>query len=341
MTNFDYAVLIGRFQPFHLGHEKLFRHAAAIARHVIIIMGSHNSPVSIRNPWDCQTREKFVRLSLPDTDPSDYIISFIPDSAYNFNDWLIRVQKQVASITGKDSSIAIVGHFKDDSSYYLSYFPQWSLEILPTQASGISSTSVREACFEGSISNIKDMVAPGVYDELSRWINTENFRELLEEYRFIKDFRKKWENVPSAPTFVTAETVLVAQGHVLIIKRKTNPGKGRYSLPGGFVRQDETMKQTALRELKSSTSIGTDYKELSGSIKMSRVFDHPTRDPRGRVITHAFMIELAVRTLPEIAARDIADEVIWCPLYRLEELESNFFEDHAQIIRFFVNRMTS
>ena len=341
MTDFDYAVLIGRFQPFHLGHEKLFRHAAAIARHIIIIMGSHNCPESIRNPCDSCTREKFIRLSLPDVDSSVYTISFIADSAYNFNDWLIRVQKQVASIADKDSRITIVGHFKDDTSYYLSYFPQWSLEILPTQVSGVSSTSIREACFEGAISTIKDVVAPEVYNELSKWITTVNFRELLEEYRFIKNFRNKWKDLPSAPTFVTAETVLFALGHVLLIKRKIYPGKGRYSLPGGFVRQEETVEQTALRELIASTGIRTDYKELSGSIKMSRVFDHPTRDLRGRVITHAFMIELAVKTLPEIEARDVADEVIWCPLYRLEELESNFFGDHAQIIRVFVNRMIS
>jgi bifunctional NMN adenylyltransferase/nudix hydrolase len=339
VTDFDCAVLIGRFQPFHLGHEKLFRHAASIARHVIIIMGSHNCPVSIRNPWDSHTREKFIRLSLPDIDISDYTISFIADSAYDFNDWLIRVRKRVASIAGEDSRIAVVGHFKDDTSYYLSYFPQWNLEILPTQACGISSTSIREACFEGSISTIKAMVAPGVYDELNKWITTGDFRELLEEYRFIKDFRSKWKDMPSAPAFVTAETVLVALGHVLIIKRKIHPGKGRYSLPGGFVRQDETIEQAALRELKSIIGIETGYEELSGSIKMSQVFDHPARDLRGRVITHAFMIELAVRTLPEVKAGDIADEVIWCPLNRLEELESNFFGDHAQIIRFFINRM--
>jgi len=341
VTDFDYAVLIGRFQPFHLGHEKLFRHAASIAGHVIIIIGSHNCPVNIRNPWDSCTREKFIRLSLPDVDPSNYTVSFIADSAYNFNDWLIRVLKLVESITGKNSRIAIVGHFKDDTSYYLSYFPQWRLEILPDQAGGLSSTYIREACFEGAISTIKDVVASGVYEELKRWITTDKFRELLEEYRFIKDFRSKWKELPSSPVFVTAETVLVALGHVLLIKRKNNPGKGRYSLPGGFVRQDETIEHTALRELKNSTSIGTDQKELSGSIKMSRVFDHPTRDLRGRVITHAFLIELAVNTLPEIAACDIADEVLWCPLYRLEELESNFFSDHVQIIRFFVNRMTS
>ncbi len=338
-TDFDYAVLIGRFQPFHLGHEKLFRHAASIAKHIIIVMGSHNSPVSLRNPWNCLTRENFVRLSLSNVDSSNYTFCFVADSAYNFNDWLIRVQKQVTSITGKDATIAIVGHFKDETSFYLSYFPQWNLEHLPTQANGVSSTTIRKACFEGCIATIKNLVSPAVYDELNKWINTAHFRDLLEEYRFVQDFRQKWNNVPFTPTFVTAETVLVALGHVLIIKRKSNPGKGRYSLPGGFISQDETIEQTALRELKSVTGFVTDNEQLSGCIKMSQVFDHPARDLRARVITHVFMIELAVRTLPGLAEQNVAEEVFWCPLHRLEELESNFFGDHAQIIRFFINRM--
>ncbi len=339
MGTFDFAILIGRFQPFHIGHEKLFRHAAAISRHVIIVMGSHNSPASIRNPWDSSTREHFMQLSLPDVDRSNYTVCFIADSAYNFNDWLMRVQKQVTSITGKNATIAIVGHFKDDTSYYLSYFPQWKLEVLPTQAQGLSSTSIRNACFEGKLYSIKELVSPGVYDGLNNWITTSEFRELQEEYLFIKDYRQKWQNAPSAPIFVTAEAVVMASGHVLVIKRRFNPGKGRYALPGGFVKQDETVEQTALRELKSNTDIGVSYEELAGSIKMTHVFDHPARDTRGRVITHAFMLDLAVRMLPDVAAQDMALEVMWCPLYRLEELESNFFSDHAQIIRFFINRM--
>lgn len=339
MINFDYAVLIGRFQPFHLGHEKLFRHAASIARHVIIIMGSQNSPVSIRNPWNCNTREMFIRLSLSDVDPTKYSIRFIADSAYNFNDWLIRVQKLVTSVTGENARIAIVGHFKDQTSYYLSHFPQWNLEILPSQAQGISSTIVRTACFENNLSSINGMICSAVSDELSKWIKTSHFRQLQEEYFFIKDYRQKWQSAPSEPTFVTAEAVVTALSHVLLIKRKLNPGKGRYSLPGGLVTPNETIEQTCLRVLKSATGITLDFKELEGLIKTNRVFDHPTRDPIGRVITHAFMIDLKVDALPAISAMDGADEVIWCPLYRLDVLEHNFFGDHALIIKYFINRM--
>lgn len=339
MAIFDFAVLIGRFQPFHSGHEKLFRHAASISKHILIIIGSHNSPISIRNPWDSKTREHFIRLSLKDFDPSQYTISFITDSAYNFNDWVMRVQKQVTSITGQNARIAIVGHFKDDTSYYLNYFPQWTLEVLPTQAQGISSTAIRNACYEDNINTIQKHISPGVYDELCKWLHTSHFKQLIDEYNFIKSYHQKWQSAPSPPTFVTAESVVMTLGHVLIIKRKINPGKGRYSLPGGFVKGSETIEQTCLRELKTATSLQLGYKELQGSIKMKHVFDHPTRDPRGRVISHAFMIYLNLKDLPEIKADDTAEEVFWLPLYRLEELECNFFSDHSQIIKYFINRM--
>lgn len=339
MKNFDFAVLIGRFQPFHSGHLNLFKHALSIADHVIIIIGSHNSPESIHNPWDSKTRESYIRLSLTDIDSSCYTILFTTDSAYNFNDWVMRVQKQVSTVAGKKSRISLVGHFKDDSSYYLSYFPQWRLEILPTQAHGISSTDIRNACFEGNLDSISKLVAPSVYNCLKEWLSSEHYNQLLEEYQFIKNYRQKWENSPVPPTFVTAEAVVLALGHVLIIKRKFNPGKGRFALPGGFVKQTETIEQTCLRELKDGTDIQIGHKELMGSIKMNHVFDHPTRDPRGRVITHAFMINLNVKDFPKISACDIASDALWHPLYKLEEIESNFFCDHSQIIKFFINRM--
>jgi bifunctional NMN adenylyltransferase/nudix hydrolase len=340
MNTFDYAILIGRFQPFHRGHEFLFKHAASIAKHVVVLVGSHNSPVSIRNPWNSSLREHYIRLALKDLDESTYTIDSISDSAYNFNDWIIRVQQKVTAITGKSSRIAIVGHYKDDTSYYLSYFPQWKLEILPTQAGGISSTEIRTACFEGKLHEVRNLLSDQIYTELESWISSDHYKQLLEEYMFIKAYRKRWEDAPFPPTFVTADPVVMALGHILIIKRYINPGKGRYALPGGFIKSTESIEHSCLRELKEQTDLQIGYKELRGSIKLNHVFDHPTRDPRGRVITHAFMFELNVKELPRIKSfDDNAAEVFWCPLYRLEELEPNFFSDHAQIIKFFVNRM--
>lgn len=333
---YDYAIIIGRFQPFHNGHLCLVEHAFSIAKHLIIVIGSHNAPASIRNPWNTQEREAFVKKSLQKFGLERLSIIPISDSAYNFNDWIIRLQQKIANITG-DSKIAIVGHYKDDTSYYLNYFPQWSLDTLPTQADGISATIIRNAVFENKLDEIKKYIPLPMVEELSKWTGSEMYHKLQDEYVFIQNYRKKWECAPHPPTFVTADAVVMGLGHVLLVKRKMNPGIGRLALPGGFVKQNESIEKSCLRELKEETSIDIGYKELHGSIKMTHVFDHPLRDLRGRVISHAFMFELAVKELPKVSNGDESYEIQWFPLYKIEQNENSFFNDHAQIIKYFIN----
>lgn len=338
MKRFDYSVLIGRFQPFHLGHLALFTAAKTLADKVIIIVGSHHAPRSIRNPWSSQQRTEHILLSLGEKEAADTVIVPMPDSAYNFTDWILRVQKAVNSIA-QNSSVALVGHYKDDTSYYLDHFPHWHLETLPEQAEGISSTRIRNAIFEGDSDFAAKHLHPDVFHALAKWSSTSEFQQLSDEYRFIKEYRKRWESAPYPPVFVTADAVVVTLGHVLLIRRKLNPGKGRWALPGGFVSNQEHIETACLRELREETGIDLAFPQLKSAIKMNQVFDHPLRDPRGRIITHAFMFELNVKTLPSLSAGDDADEAFWFPLCELEEKEELFFNDHAQIIKYFVNRM--
>ena len=278
MKQFDFAVLIGRFQPFHLGHKALFDHASQIANHVIIITGSYRAPRTIRNPWDSAERETLIRESLKGSD--SFSIVHIHDSAYNFNDWLVRVQHEVDRIAG-NGSVALVGHYRHDSSYYLNYFPGWDLKSLPEQARGISSTTIRSAYFSKRFDEMKPHLDSDVYALLMKWTETPVYQNLCDEYHFTQEYRKKWENAPYPPTFVTADAVVFALGHVLLVKRKLNPGKGRFALPGGFVNVDESIENASIRELNEETSLDVGHNQLRGSIKMNHVFDHPMRDPAG------------------------------------------------------------
>jgi len=338
MKKYDYAVVIGRFQPFHAGHAALFRHALSIAERVILILGSFHASRSVRNPWNAGEREEIIRAALAEVPADSYAIVPIPDSAYNFNDWRIRIQREVRRLAG-DGSIAIVGHYKDDTSYYLDSFPGWALEALPAQAGGVSSTDIRGAIFSGRLESVRAALSAGAFARLERWTAEPGFKTLAEEYEFIRAYREKWEGSPYPPTFVTADAVVFALGCVLLVRRKVNPGKGRLALPGGFVNASETIERACLRELREETALDVGHARLRGSIRMSQVFDHPLRDPRGRMITHAFMFELNVKTLPAVKAGDDAAATAWFPLYRLEEEEENFFSDHAQIVKYFVNRM--
>lgn len=70
---------------------------------------------------------------------------------------------------------------------------------------------------------------------------------------------------------------------ILLIERGLEPYKGYWALPGGFMRMDESIEQCASRELREETNISDVY------LEQLQVFSRPDRDPRGRVMTVAFI----------------------------------------------------
>jgi bifunctional NMN adenylyltransferase/nudix hydrolase len=278
---------------------------------------------------------------------SPAIIAPIADSAYNFHDWLLRVKGIIAEVMFKQTGslrtakIALLGHYKDDTSYYLNYFPEYDFIPVDTQEGGIGATAIREQLLSGSGTGLAcKYCSTSVFQDLLKWGTTREYSILRAEYLFVQDYKKQWEAAPYPPTFVTTDAVVICLGHVLVIKRGRHPGKGQYALPGGFLEQTETIRQGAIRELKEETKIDSSKRVLENSIRDEHVFDHPLRDPRGRTITHAFLFELDATMLPSIEAADDASKVEWMPLQDvITEKEDQFFNDHAQIIRYFVNRL--
>lgn len=74
---------------------------------------------------------------------------------------------------------------------------------------------------------------------------------------------------------------------VLLIKRNDYPDKGKYAIPGGFVKMDESLEEGAIRKLKEETGIDNVYIEQLYS------FGEVNRDPRTRVISVANMALIA------------------------------------------------
>ena len=69
---------------------------------------------------------------------------------------------------------------------------------------------------------------------------------------------------------------------ILLIKRKNEPYKDCWALPGGFMEMNETLEQCAVRELKEETGIEVSYGEFI------TLLDDVNRDPRGRTISAVF-----------------------------------------------------
>ena len=108
--------------------------------------------------------------------------------------------------------------------------------------------------------------------------------------------------------------------NILLIKRKHDPYKDHWALPGGFLNMDETLEEAADRELLEETGLTAISREQIGAY--SRI----DRDPRGRVITIAFRISVASDQQAK-AASDASDSN-WFPLEKLPQLAF----DHAEII---------
>ncbi|MCD4714048.1 MAG: NUDIX hydrolase [Clostridiales bacterium] len=70
---------------------------------------------------------------------------------------------------------------------------------------------------------------------------------------------------------------------VLLIKRKEHPFIGKWALPGGFVRMDESIEAAAYRELKEETNVNNAY------LEQLHTYGDVDRDPRGRIISTSFM----------------------------------------------------
>ena len=338
-----YCVYIGRFQPFTPAHLETVNIALKHCDRLVLLIGSPNKSISIINPFSVPERKKIIAAALDEAGVSDsVIVSTVPDSAYNFTAWTAKVQEITASLTGNSENIMIIGHYKDDSSYYLKHFPMWELIKVPELQNGLSATMIRTMIFEDR-TDWQEFYRrnPATLDVILQIINEQNtrFDNLKEEYRFLQDYKKKWESAPFPPVFVTTDAVVFCMGHVLLVRRKLNPGKGRLALPGGFLGQDEYLFDSCIRELKEETKIDIPYPVLKSSLSKQNVFDHPRRSLRGRTITHAYLFELSnQKGLPAVKPADDAEEAMWVPLSRIEELSEEFFSDHLMIIKYFLGR---
>lgn len=341
---YDFGIVIGRFQPFHLAHQKLIQHSLSLAEKTIVILGSARSASDVKNPFTPAMREEIIRACFPQEE-NRLIFRSVRDYPYNDHVWTAEIQNIVEEITDEKEmpKIAIVGFFKDRTSYYLNLFPQWNFEefyVSDKKLLSINATNIREKFFTGS-DDWKEFVPAQVATTLDVFKQTEIFTNLEKEFAYVKKYKEdtRFVGVPFEPTFITTDAVVVQSGHVLVIRRGHQPGKGLLALPGGFLASGLTLEDNAIKELKEETQIKVSAQILRGSIKNSHVFDYPERSQRGRTVTFAYFIELAPdlkEGLPKVKGGDDAAKAFWLPLSAIGEKEEEFFEDHLHIIKYFL-----
>ena len=124
---------------------------------------------------------------------------------------------------------------------------------------------------------------------------------------------------------ITSDGIIINDDQILLIRRKNEPFKNKWALPGGFVEYGESTEDAVIREILEETGLKTKVSDLVG------VYSDPARDPRGHTITIAYILEV----LDGIArAGDDASDVKFFKLDRLPELSF----DHEVIINEAITR---
>jgi 8-oxo-dGTP diphosphatase len=117
------------------------------------------------------------------------------------------------------------------------------------------------------------------------------------------------------------------QVEVLLIKRAREPFKGQWAFPGGFIDEDESLEDAAVRELTEETGLSDIQLEQVGA------FGDPGRDPRGHTVSVVFASVLEDRRLA-IAADD-ASEADWHSALQPPKLAF----DHEKILAVTLERL--
>lgn len=334
---YDTLVLIGRFQPLHSAHLEIIKRATALTDQLVIIVGSAKQPRTYKNPFTFEERRAMIKDATRGLNMQVYVEPNT-DTIYNDQAWAVRVQGIVSKyrVLG-GAGVGIIGHKKDDSSFYLDMFPQWGYENVEL-IEFLSAVDIRDLYFKNSVNYkfIKGVLPETTYDFLLDFAHTEEYRQIIREREFIAEHNKQYAGLKYPPIFSTADAVVICSGHVLMIKRRAEPGKGLWALPGGYVnaRTDKSVEDAAIRELREETMIKVPAPVLRGSIVRSKVFDAVDRSPRGRIITHAFHIQLPDGELPKVKGSDDAEKARWVPIAEVRSEEC--FEDHFEIISHFV-----
>ena len=327
------AVLIGRFQPFHLGHQALLEQALATVPRVVVVIGSAFQARTPRNPFTWQERKDTILKSLPAE--AQARVTCVPMRDFHDTErWSQAVRQAVEAIDS--GPITLVGHFKDDTSDYLAGFTGWRLQALSRQHT-IDGTAIRNAYFASGAAGVPDSTIPaGTQAFLKQFASTASYEALCGEWLMLAQYKAAWSAAPYPPVFVTVDAVVRCANKVLLIQRGQPPGVGLWALPGGFIEQRETAYRSALRELSEETRLALSDDEMRRALAGSAVFDHPDRSQRGRTITHAFYFDLGDRPRPAIEAADDARSATWVELDQLKVMEDQFHDDHFHILDHFL-----
>jgi bifunctional NMN adenylyltransferase/nudix hydrolase len=141
------GILIGRFNPLHDGHLALIRWALSNCTTLFIVIGSDQKVRTMRNLFFSHEREEMINASLTKAEKAKIVYVYLSD--YNNSEIWRLALKETLNASESFSKVVptkLFGFSKDDTSYYLEIFPEYTSQLLSECFSnGANSTAIRKA----------------------------------------------------------------------------------------------------------------------------------------------------------------------------------------------------
>lgn len=339
MRDYHYGVYIGRFQPFHIGHEYIVREALEKVETLILIVGSAYQARTPINPFTYAERQEMIRSVFSHEVASGRLIIVPMIDQEHDADWVEEVKTTVnAAILDhgnkggvhlhglRDFKTVLAGFGKDASSFYLDMFPDWGSIQIETQHGTINASDIREDYIRRLPHLPHDAVHPRILAFLKGFSLSNEFKRLVIEHNALERDQKLYGKGP----FMCADALVTWRNKVLLVTRGGEIGHGLFAMPGGFVEEGERTFDACIRELGEETKLNG--KHWGDFFVTEKLADKPNRSLRGRVYSqvHYFAIPAQVEVERPVGADD-AKHADWYDFHALPR--EQFFDDHYNLIR--------
>lgn len=157
--------------------------------------------------------------------------------------------------------------------------------------------------------------------------------QAITEAEYLKQYNAKAFDAPLTTVDTVIFTVKDGALQVLLVKRNDHPAKGKWALPGGFLRldTDRHLEHAALRILKSKTGVDSPYLEQLMTVGNRK------RDPRGWSVTVVYFALINSEAI-ELLSGGNTDDVAWCPIVDNSVKRALAF-DHKSLLSEAIDRL--
>jgi 8-oxo-dGTP diphosphatase len=155
---------------------------------------------------------------------------------------------------------------------------------------------------------------------------TDEGKKLLEDFEKMNGTVQTLSSLGLRSPLVAADGIIMIDNELVLIRRKFYPFEGKLALPGGMVEHDERVEDAVRREMKEEIGLDVEIVDLLG------VYSEPGRDPRGHVVSVAYILE---RVGGELRSGDDAKAI---ELVDIENIPDLAF-DHNEIVEDFIEFM--